>query len=650
MAAQSVRVPFQYFTNQDGTALDNGSIYIGIANQNPETNPISTYWNAALTLSVSQPITTNAGLPTYQGTPANIYIDDYAYSITVKDSGGRVVYTNLFVSNENFSSVTLAELPDVPPSVDGVVFLTNEGREGQFICKAGSAPSDPLEGIYVSSNTPGFYWERIWDQVNGQPEWFGAIVNNIAIDNIAAIQACINLCPVTQLQAAKYYIGTAALSAGSVCLTMSDSNKVLRGVAPSQLWGYSRGASQALLATRLIINSPLASGVLLGKATNPGSDLKLYTESSRIEDLTVERNVVTYPLQNPATGFVNAPKGIIMQFAAVCEINRVYSLEHSMGVYIGGTVACHLNLVRVLRYKAGTAPGNDFSHAYFQDNSVTTEFNSGNASLYYTDCGAFSNDRAGGGAPNYTENTGIKAPFGFTDTFITRLETSNVGYGLRLTGSGGTALNVQTEDLQITDAVLDGCGFAGILLENCGPNSDVTISGGYINVSVGTGPTAKAIWFNDFHGSATVYGIKLFGVAGNPSQGIYGLNSSGITAQGCNITNFQDPELWEGCTWFSTSNRINGATQTVLTAAVQLINCQSATIDPNSANSNGALPAMPYGVLLTGALNDRITIGASGIYKPSTTVKVRANGVDLTTTGSFNAGVSANNLLAGILV
>jgi hypothetical protein len=43
MAALSVQVPYPVFYDRDGDPLDNGNIYIGVANLDPVTNPIPVY-------------------------------------------------------------------------------------------------------------------------------------------------------------------------------------------------------------------------------------------------------------------------------------------------------------------------------------------------------------------------------------------------------------------------------------------------------------------------------------------------------------------------------------------------------------------------------------------------------------------------------
>jgi hypothetical protein len=104
MSALSVQPPYPAFAGADGQPLENGYIWIGTVNLNPQVNPISVYWDAALTIPAVQPIRTLNGYPGYQGTPSRFYAAS-DYSIQVLDSKGSVVYTSL---NGNISSGSVA--------------------------------------------------------------------------------------------------------------------------------------------------------------------------------------------------------------------------------------------------------------------------------------------------------------------------------------------------------------------------------------------------------------------------------------------------------------------------------------------------------------------------------------------------------------
>lgn len=92
MPAIAVNPPFPLFTDADGQPLDDAYIYIGTANQNPVSNPITVYWDAALTVTAAQPIRTSGGYPVYNGSPARFYSDS-DYSILVRDKNGAFIYT-----------------------------------------------------------------------------------------------------------------------------------------------------------------------------------------------------------------------------------------------------------------------------------------------------------------------------------------------------------------------------------------------------------------------------------------------------------------------------------------------------------------------------------------------------------------------------
>jgi hypothetical protein len=103
MSAPSIKPPYPAFAGADGQPLENGYIWIGTVNLNPQVNPISVYWDSALTIPAVQPIRTLNGYPVYQGTPSRFYANS-DYSIQVLDNKGSVVYTSLN-SNAFFGSV-----------------------------------------------------------------------------------------------------------------------------------------------------------------------------------------------------------------------------------------------------------------------------------------------------------------------------------------------------------------------------------------------------------------------------------------------------------------------------------------------------------------------------------------------------------------
>jgi hypothetical protein len=92
MTALSIQPTFPTFTGADGQPLENGYIWIGTANLNPITNPITVYWDAALSAPATQPIRTLGGYPSNSGTPARMYVNS-DYSIQVLDRKGSVVYS-----------------------------------------------------------------------------------------------------------------------------------------------------------------------------------------------------------------------------------------------------------------------------------------------------------------------------------------------------------------------------------------------------------------------------------------------------------------------------------------------------------------------------------------------------------------------------
>lgn len=140
MSALSIQPTYPIFTDIDGQPLEDGYIWIGVANLDPQTNPINVYWDAALTIPAAQPIRTRGGYPVNSGTPARLYVNS-DYSIQVQDKNGSVVYTSL--------------LDNLYSGGGGGSIATNATGDGvQTIFAVSFIPSAIyINGVYQNQNT-----------------------------------------------------------------------------------------------------------------------------------------------------------------------------------------------------------------------------------------------------------------------------------------------------------------------------------------------------------------------------------------------------------------------------------------------------------------------------------------------------------------
>jgi hypothetical protein len=117
MATLSIDAPFTQITDMDGDPLKSGYVYVGVAGQDAETNPISVFWDEGLTVPAIQPIRTLNGYYSRSGTPSNLFCSADDFSITVKNKNLSLVYSELTSSNLNASKsqapFVLASVADI---------------------------------------------------------------------------------------------------------------------------------------------------------------------------------------------------------------------------------------------------------------------------------------------------------------------------------------------------------------------------------------------------------------------------------------------------------------------------------------------------------------------------------------------------------
>jgi hypothetical protein len=129
MSALSIQVPFPVFQDRDGQPLDNGYVWIGTANLNPQTNPVVAYYDAALTIVAVQPLRTLNGFISRAGTPAQVYVDGVNFSILVQDSKGSMVYN--FPDGSGISPNASGIVYD--PAGTGAVATTVQTKLRQYV-------------------------------------------------------------------------------------------------------------------------------------------------------------------------------------------------------------------------------------------------------------------------------------------------------------------------------------------------------------------------------------------------------------------------------------------------------------------------------------------------------------------------------------
>lgn len=108
--AITITTPFPIFTDTEGNPLEDGYVYIGTENLNPLTNPISVYWDEALSIPAVQPIRTIAGYASRSGAPGQLYVAGVNYSMLVQNKNGSLVWSSLSGTG-------------ISPNADGVEFL-----------------------------------------------------------------------------------------------------------------------------------------------------------------------------------------------------------------------------------------------------------------------------------------------------------------------------------------------------------------------------------------------------------------------------------------------------------------------------------------------------------------------------------------------
>ena len=129
--------PYSYLADLQGDALDGGFVYIGVADENPQTSPISIYYDAELTVPAPNPLPTLAGFAVNTGTPVRVYTNETAYSIEVTDRNGvRVFYEPHLENTDMYRLDALGALRTVNSKLSDFINVADFGAvpDGETGC------------------------------------------------------------------------------------------------------------------------------------------------------------------------------------------------------------------------------------------------------------------------------------------------------------------------------------------------------------------------------------------------------------------------------------------------------------------------------------------------------------------------------------
>ena len=499
-------------------------------------------------------------------------------------------------------------------ALDGVVgqaaLLTEPGRQGFFMLRDGASPApDPLQGLTVPSHRGGRHWARMWDGTHGLPEWFGARSGDpaAAADNRPALEACVQLCPVTQLAAEAYYIADT--------FRINVSNRCVRGAVLSIEAPFDGG-------TRLLCTDPRKDVVRIG-GSGPGSRPAII----RLEEVMAGWSTDLTP--PPAGREGDAPCAFRVEHVLGAHLDRCFALDPLIGFRFNGIINTRCSTYGVTRMKSYRG-GRDFLRGVWVQGRPRL-FAGGNASLYLTDGNVTTSS---GMRDKFFQPIGVYADADFADLYILGLETSQIAFPIVLDGAGGD-FDGGHGDVHIRGLVLDQIIGDGVTIRNTNPYAKIHIDGGYIQM-VDSNQRNKGLWLENGGGYITVANLQILGEASSSTGiGIYLKDRPNVAiSDTVVIDGLAFPVTVErGCQRLSLACAIGGGSlRNRGHAAVTVDGASQSALRPKIQGLPGVWSA---GVELLGSGHDRVSIDPTMVDPSAAGRKVVINGKVAATSGHY---------------
>jgi len=83
--------PLPIFLDADGSLLDGGYLYVGVANADPQSQPVQVYFDDAYTIPAAQPLRTLGGAIVNGATPTQVFVKEADFSLRVLDADRQLL-------------------------------------------------------------------------------------------------------------------------------------------------------------------------------------------------------------------------------------------------------------------------------------------------------------------------------------------------------------------------------------------------------------------------------------------------------------------------------------------------------------------------------------------------------------------------------
>lgn len=282
MTYYPVQSPYPIFSDDNGTPLEDGYIYIGEAYQNPITNPVTISWDTSGLYPAAQPVRTIGGYPDRNGSPGIIYFNAGAfedYSILVRDKHGNQVFFEQSARSAfgGFGSNSIDVIDDLRAisGFDEPIYVrghttVGDGGQGTFEWFDGAAPGTYVDDNGITIVPTGGDGSGAWIRnfkTTIKTEWYG--IDTTGATDVSTILNQIVVACGTEGMILQFSAGTFLLEAESILL---EDNIHYRG----------SGIDETIIK----MNDPGVSGFSrYGTPTEPVSQ-----DGITISDLTVDGN------------------------------------------------------------------------------------------------------------------------------------------------------------------------------------------------------------------------------------------------------------------------------------------------------------------------------------------------------------------------